>query len=132
MTLRFDDYEEKEVKEISYKSELSGTDFHGTSSQRIGSTRGTLKNEASMTLSKEAHVRLINYLGDGFLEKRFTITMTYVEGGVVITDVLEDVRMKTADLKSSSGDDPLEGTIDLDVSRIKFNGKYPLIDMKAE
>lgn len=118
---------------ISYSDTLTPTKVRGTSAQPIGRTRGEYDAEGSLTLLKKDADELRAVLGQGFMEKVFQITVAYAEnaGDGVVVDRLIDCRIRGNSNDHSQGTDALTETLELDVMRIMWNGKNPLLNMRA-
>lgn len=115
------------IKSLSYKPSSEPGEVFGTHAQKLGRTRGQLKFEASIELYLTEYEELKGSLGDGYLEKSFSIVAQYSEEGQpVVTDELLGCRIKSPDKSFQSGSDALTVKLDLDVMLIIENGVKPL------
>lgn len=116
---------EIKVKEINYTDSLEPGEVRANHAQILGSTRGEYKAEGSLALFLPQFKILVDFLGDGFGEKVFTLVVNYrMKGMDMITDTVQACRIKKPDASQSAGADPLERKLDLHVQGpIKWNGK---------
>ena len=115
------------IKEIKYSNKIEAADVYGAHAQKLGETRGRLMPEASMTMYREEYYELINALGDGYMEVRFEVTVSYgQDGDSVKTDKLTGVRVVGDESGGSEGTDALEVPVELKVMRIDLDNKNPL------
>jgi len=120
------------VKEISYTLELAPTDVYGTPAQKVGRTRGQLKPEASVTMYKAEFDDLVFTLGLGYMESVFNIVVNYSDPGTDIhTDELKGCRIMKWEVSASSGADPVEVAIDLNVMDILYGQVAAVINTLA-
>lgn len=121
------------VKEIKYGNKKEGTKVWALGSKEaMGSTGGQLDCEGSLVMYLKHYRELLKRLGDGYLDKRFNITVNYAERNQpLITDKLYGVRLQTPERGASAGgSDALEVTIGFQVMRIVEDGKKPILGMK--
>lgn len=126
------------ITEINYSQSLEPGDVYGTLAQKIGSTRGQHKAEASFTILQLEYQNLINDLcnlngtpGSGYMEARFDIQVKYQDGiganqGPLIIDVIHMAKLKKVDNSRKVGSEANAVKIDLDISFITENGMNPL------
>lgn len=110
------------IKEIKYSDSLEPGEVMGTSTRRIGRTRGEAKAEASITLYLSERKAFLAKLGPGGYKKAFQIVCSYEEAGEIITDTIVGCRVKKVEGGGSSGADAMESAIELDVHKILWNG----------
>ena len=114
-------------KSIEYDHSLEPGEARGNRAQVVGTTRGQYSAAASAEMYKSDYAQLIAQLGNGYMTKRFPITVSYAEAGQpIITDRLFQVRIKKAANSHSEGGDPLTVKLDLHVMRISENGLDPV------
>ena len=118
-------------KEITYSQKREVGKLRGNMNQVIARTRGTYDAEGSLTLYAHEFNDLVAAWGAGWMEKVFTISVTYSEYGPLGTscDVLYACTIINVEEGGSEGTDPLEVKIDLDIMKIKKNGKNPMLGM---
>jgi hypothetical protein len=121
----------KGVKSINYKDEVEIGELYGTSSNRIGRTRGRSKPGGDIEIYQaewEEYLlpKLARNGAIGFAELSWTITVTYSELGLsrTVTDRLIGVRFLSADKSNSEGTDALVVKCTLDVMRVMFQQRY--------
>ncbi len=128
---KFDTLEIPHFSEISYSHTLEPGTVRGTGAQKAGRTRGEYDAEGSVTWQLEGWQQLLEHLGDGFMEKSFTIVVSYAEEGQpVVTDELVGVRITSTEKNPSQGTDPITVTTPLSIMYIIENGVKPLRGMK--
>ena len=112
---------------INYKQTLEPGEARGNHAQRYGTTRGQLKADADFEMLKEEGEEFIRGLGDGYMEKRFNMTVVYSEeGGKTRTDVLHNCRIQEVSDGHSEGGDALKLKFTLSVDWVEKDGKKPL------
>jgi hypothetical protein len=120
-----------DVTEISYSTSGEPGLVRGTGMRVIGDTRGEADNEGSITMLKSQADRLIQSQGNGFMLKRFNISVSWKEDegeGGIITDTLEGVRLTNIENNPSQGTDAATVSFDMHIFRIKYNGIDPFED----
>lgn len=115
------------IAKISYSDDMEPGEQYGPWAQSLGDTRGQYKCEASIELPKPETRRLIAALadanGNGYAERKFTITVNYAESGQPTqTDQLLGCRVKKVGDDHAAGPDVLINTIDLRVGLIVRDG----------
>lgn len=119
------------IKEISYTSSMETADVRGTGPQKAGTTRGEYNAEGSMTLLAEGWNELRARLGNGYMERRFRLIVSYAEVGQdVQTDELVGCRITSVEKGGSQGTDALEVSLELNITYILENGVQPLLGMR--
>lgn len=93
--------------EISYGNSLAPGDVYGTSSNKLGRTKGKQDSKCSFTMYKSEFENLrltLGAAGVAYGETPFNITVTYFElGQVPITDLIEGIRIvEDEDMPGSS------------------------------
>lgn len=117
------------IKSINYKDKLDKGNIWGTSSKKIGRTRGKQDPDASFEMLKAEGQDLIDNLtgnnaDQGYGEISFNITVAYREqGSSVITDTIEGAMIIEADDSHSEGTDAVYTKFSLNVMDVKRNGK---------
>lgn len=130
-SFNIEDTELISIKELTYSHKLEPGDVRGTGPQKHGTTRGEYNAEGSMTLLREQWNELKSKLGTGYLEKRFTIVVSYAEEGQPVqTDELVGCRITSVENKPAQGTDPLEVSLDLNITYIIEDGVEPLKNMR--
>jgi hypothetical protein len=111
------------VKEISFTHSLEPGEVRGTRAELIGRTRGEYSAEGSMVVYSEEYAEIIKALGDGFMEKAFSITITYSDTNVPVqVNRLIGCRITNMEGGGSQGTDPLEVSLDLSIFRVETGG----------
>jgi hypothetical protein len=111
------------VKEISYKATREPGKVRGTAPNVLGRTRGDFDFEGSFSMYQEEAADFIATLGAGFMEKDFTVVVTYQPlGGKLVTDTLQGCCITEIDDSHSQGTDPLETKFTIHILGILFNG----------
>lgn len=127
-------FKSKGLKSISYSDSLEPGAVEADTAQLAGATRGPYRAEASIEFAtRRAYQEWIDSIGDGYMEKYFTITATYSETNVspVITDKIINCRIKKPAV-DASGTDAVGVKVDLFVlTGIVWNGKKPIFDMQG-
>ena len=101
----------------------------GAHAEVLGETQGELTNEASLTLYKEEWGVLLNKLGDGYMDKRFNVTVLWATNENV-TQIQKDeilgARITGVEHSGSQGSDAPTVSLTLSVMEIRLNGKKAL------
>lgn len=118
----------KLIKAISFKTSVERGDVRGTDRQTYAHTRGKVTHEASITFVKEEFDALTAEMGEGFMDKPLTLTVSTKEGSNVDTHTITASGMKEYGGDYSEGTDGLECVVPLDVLRILKNGVSPVIE----
>ncbi len=114
------------AKGINYSDSMEPGELRGTASLRLARTDGDYKAEASLEISLEDGMALIQKLGDGYMQKSFNFTVQYAQNDKpVIQDEIIGCRIKKADNSNSQGGDPSMMKFDLDPMYIIRNGVKP-------
>jgi hypothetical protein len=120
------------VTEINYSHGLDRGDVRGTSPERLGRTRGQYTPEASITMYEAEWKVLRDKLGDGYLEKVFSMSVTYADDGQpTITDVIEGCTISNVEKGRSAGNEAATVALTLHVIRITEDGKKPINRMRT-
>lgn len=118
------------VKEIEYEHEDEPGEVRGTSKQLLATADGEYKASGKIVMAKGQAQQLIDEMGDGYMEKRFPIVVSYAPDGLkLITDELRLCKIKKESDGSKSGSDALDTTWELHIFYLKKNGKLPLKKM---
>ncbi len=128
-------FKPKSLKSISYKVTLEPGGVEADSALLVGATKGKASAEASLEFAtRRAYQEWIDSIGNGFLEKYFTLTCVYSETNIspIITDRVINCRMKGPAI-DASGTDAVGVKVDLFVlgdgkQYITLNGKNPLAE----
>lgn len=127
-------FKPKKLKSISYSDGLEPGEVEADTAQLAGATKGSYRAEASLEFAtRRAYQEWIDSIGDGYMEKYFSITLTYSETNVspVITDKIINCRIKKPAV-DASGTDAVGVKVDLFVlTGIIWNGKKPIFDMQG-
>jgi len=110
-------------KSISYNDELTPADVYGTSSNKIGRTKGKQNAACTFVMYKEEFENLritLGVTGVGYGETQFDIILTYFEvGQVPITDIIQGCRVtKTSEDSNADSSDALTVSVECNVMRI--------------
>jgi hypothetical protein len=117
------------VKAVNYKQSLTPTKVRGAHAEPLGRTRGDLEADGDIELYEQQGFQLLSQLGDGYLEKVFSITVTYSENGLdTITDEIVQVRIQEVDKSNAQGTDASSIKFTLNIMKIKLNGLEPLLN----
>lgn len=121
-------------KGISYDQELTHGEVRGNHPQLARITRGQLKHDgANLELYKEEWEEMLTAFGNGYMEARFDVVVTYAEDGMpTVTDKLIGCKLSKVSNQHSAGDDGLTVKLDLVVMHIELNGFKPLKKMINE
>jgi hypothetical protein len=116
------------ITAINYKTSMSRGVVRGTSARKLGLTTGDADCEADLEFVMDDYRAFIDYLGDGYLKRIFSITVQYSnDDGVNLTpaQVHEDrilgCRLKGTEHSHSQGADGLKVKVPLDVMQILEN-----------
>lgn len=127
VAFRFDGGEGIYVKEISYSHSVERETMRGAGMRPLGYTRGEYSAEGSMTLMKEGWNALRAKFGNGYMERSFSISVSYAEvGQPTVTDELLDCRISSVENNPSQGSEGLEVSIELSILSIREGGLNPL------
>lgn len=130
---RFNDQDYIGFKSINYKTTLKPGVIRGTSPYKLGRTRGNVEHTCSVEIYKEEWDNLKESLGDGFMEKVWSITVAYAEdGSPTIQDDIQDVRITDVDDSHAEGTDGLTVKLELDPMNILYNGVSPLAPLDTQ
>jgi hypothetical protein len=111
------------IASINYGSEREIAGAFGTSPQQVGTVLGNVTHTGDFEVYKKEGQRLRARLGNGYLGKVFSFTVTYRETSEseLITDEVTAC-IKKDDTSSSTGGDPVKDKFELHVSRVVRNG----------
>jgi hypothetical protein len=104
------------IAEITYRQGLAPGQVRGTAAQLLALTKGTLSaGEGTLSLPKEDAQELREALGQGYMEKTSTITISYSAlFSPTVTDVLRGLRITEEETTSSGGtEDPINDTFSI-------------------
>lgn len=131
-TFKLDGANEAGLREISYTDTIERGEVRGVGPQVIGHTRGEYKAEGSFVMLKEEFDAMVLKWGDGWMERRFDISVSYAATGApTVTDQLTGCAISKVETNPSQGTDALEVSCDLTVMYIIRNGKKPLVAMRT-
>jgi hypothetical protein len=121
----------QEITAITYKHTLKPEGIYGSSPVKIGRTRGRYEADGTLEINKEAYGTLISLLAQdpslGYMEKSFTITVSYQDtGGPLITDTLIGCRLTEDEDSHKSGPEGLTVRCTLDIMTIERDGISPI------
>lgn len=113
--------------EITYKPSLEPGKARGMGSRIKGTTRGEADAEGSFTMLKGQAAKFIKQMGDGYMAKQFSMTVSFDEEGEggIVTDELIGVRITDTEDAPKQGTDPATTTFSLHIMRLKQNGVDP-------
>lgn len=133
IVLKVDDREFTGIKRVSHNHKLEPGKGRGNSPQYTIRTKGNYEAEAEIELYLEQAQELIDFLGDGYMERSFTIVIGRQElNKKLLTDELRSCRIKESGTESDDGStDPLTKKFPLDVGYILENGKKPMRNMRT-
>jgi hypothetical protein len=122
------DVVDKGFTELNYSHGLEPGIAKGAQAAPLGDTVGEYSADGSVTMHMRTWQRILEKLGDGYMAKRFDITVNYrnADGLGMITDTLTGCRFKKSESGHSQGTDPLMKKLDLHINRVKEGGKNPL------
>lgn len=120
------------IKRMSYSHKLEPGTGRGNSAQVTIRTKGTYDAEAEIELYLEQAQELIDFLGDGYMERSFSITVGHQElNKPLLVDELRGCRIKESSKESDDGSsDPSTKKFPLSVFYLLENGKTPLLNMR--
>lgn len=111
------------VSDLSYGTERDTVAVFGTGPNQVGVALGPVKHSGSMEMVKLYADRLRAAIGDGYMSKPLTITVTFRESQMsVLSTTVLNVYIKKDDTKSTQGSDPTKETIEFHVNDITRNG----------
>lgn len=116
------------IRSISYKHTLSPGMMRGTRAQVGGLTRGKYDADGSIEFYKSEYQDFITLLGPGYMEKFFPVVVNYSElpSLQLVTDVLNGVRLTSAENSHSEGEDALVVKCDLIIMQLLEGRMSPL------
>ena len=118
----------KGFKSVNYSDKLTPGAVYGTSSMKIGRTRGVYEATSSLEIYKEefaAFLALPGFAAMGLGETPFVVTAIYADLlAPITTDVLGGCRIIGVDDAHTQGGDPLTVKIDIDPLWISRNGVF--------
>lgn len=127
-------FKPKDVESIAYSDNLEPGGVEADSTQLVGATKGPYRADASIAFkTRKAYQEWIDSIGDGYMEKYISWTVSYSETNVspVITDRIINFRIKKASV-DASGTDAVGVKVDLFVlTGIVWNGRKPIFDMQG-
>lgn len=128
VSLKFDGVEFNEFTKIDYKHNVDRSRVMGNSRETLGFTKGEYKAEGSFSLILREYNNLIAFLGPGYMDVVFDISVSFDDddGQGMITDEIIGCMFKEPGKSFSKGTDALEVEVSLDVTKIKENGLDPL------
>lgn len=119
-------------KEINWEQSVEAGAVYGTHPQQLGDTRGKLECSGSLSMFYPEWMTLRKQLGDGYMRKRFTVTVIMSEtGGPESSErvALNGVRITKVNPSLSEGTDPVEVSLDLHIMWIEEGDEKPFEDM---
>ena len=118
------------VTEINYDHGQENGEVRGTSAVQLGDVEGDYKPSAKVTMSKGQAQKYIDKWGDGYMQKRFPIVVSYAPPGrKLITDKLVRCKIKKETDSSKQGNDGNMVEWELELYGICKNGKKPIKGM---
>lgn len=128
INVSIDGVEFNEFTKIDYKDNVERSRVEGNSRETLGFTKGGYKAEGSFSLILREFQNFIAFLGPGYYDVVFDITVSYDDddGGGMITDEIIGCRIKEISKSGSKGTDALEVEVSLDVTKLRLGGLDPL------
>lgn len=121
-----------DVKSIDYEDELKPGKVRGTKVRVQGRTRGIYDATASMEVYRGESEELMAELtkgGQGFGEQEFDIVINIRSPGMpLVTDEIIGCRVTKVSSSSSEDENGLADKFELDVMRIRRNGKDMVVE----
>jgi len=113
--------------EITYGGSLEIGKVRGMGTRVRATTAGEADSEGSFSMLKKQASVLIKAMGNGFMRKRFPITISYDEEGEggIITDELFGVRITKVEDAPKQGTEAAQTKFDIHIMRMKLNGVDP-------
>lgn len=113
--------------EITYGPSLDPGKVRAMGMRVRGTTKGEADGEGSFTMLKKQASLLIKQMGDGFMQKKFPLTISYDEDGEggVVTDELFGCRITKVEDAPKVGTEPATTKFDIHIMRMKLNGVDP-------
>ena len=109
-------------KSVNYNRTRSRSEARGPHPDPLGKTQGENKYTGDIEFFLAEFVRLITDLGPGYGDIQFPVVVTYSSNGFdTIMDELQGCTIDTTDA-SNAGTDPTVRKIDLNPTKILFNG----------
>jgi hypothetical protein len=113
------------VSAINYKTSMSRGVVRGTSARKLGLTTGDADCEADLEFTMDDYRAFLSYLGDGYLKRIFSISVSYsnddgvnLTPALTYTDRILGCRLKGTEHSHSQGADGLKVKVPLDVMQI--------------
>ena len=110
---------------VEYSDEQEVTDNYGAGRYPVSRSKGRITTKAKVTLYASEVAAIQRKSPNGRIQDiaPFTIVVSYIpeEGGVVITDVLENCQFKNNSRSVKEGDNNIPVDLDLACARIKWN-----------
>lgn len=127
LELGVDGVDQPEVQELSYKPTQDIGKMRGKGNRVLGTTDGESDAEGKMVLGLKQATLLEKQLGNGFMRKKFPMTVSYDEDGEggIVTDELVGVQIIGREVNPKVGTDPITVTYDLHIMQLKLNGIDP-------
>jgi len=121
------------IGSISYNQTVEEGELRGAAAEVLARTRGQLsKGEGELAFSSaEEAQELIDVFGDGYLEKTFTVAITFsATGAALMRHELFGCRFLEAGMDMSQGTDPIGTAMPFSFLYMTRNGKTPLIGQR--
>ena len=112
---------------LSYKTTVERSPMYGAGREIIGYTEGTVAHEASVTWIFESYHAVIDQLGEGFMDKGMTLSASFKLNDRFRAVTITSKGMKEAGGDYSQGTEGLENAMPLDVIKILYDGKSPVV-----
>lgn len=119
------------IRNVSHNQPVEIDFVFGSTNQPLLMTRGQLQGgEGSLEIEFEQGEELLEHLGDGFLEKQFTLSLTYRNrsSGKTIVYVFEGCRLTDSESDHASGSEALMMTLPFAYLSHTRNGLRPMLD----
>jgi hypothetical protein len=116
-----------DLTEITYSPSLDPGKVRGLGRRVKATTAGEADADGSFSMLKGQAAKLIKSMGDGFMLKRFSITVSYDEDGEggIVTDELFGVRITKVEDAPKQGNEAVVTKFDIHIMRLKLNGVDP-------
>jgi hypothetical protein len=113
--------------ECTYSPSLEPGKVRGTGRRVKATTTGEADADGSFSMLKSQAAKFIKQMGHGFMNKKFTLTVSYDEEGEggIVTDELFGCRITKVEDAPKVGNEPVQTKFDLHIMRMKLNGIDP-------
>lgn len=112
------------ITEVSYKDNVDFEGIKGAGQYDVGVGEGNYQAEASITLTQEERLALLNSIPAGKKIQdidAFPIVVAYDYNGIIYKDVIQYCRIKNNGVEVKQGDKSIAFKFDLYTPKIDFN-----------